>query len=124
MRPIIDASKRLRNTHNRVTARVLGRCQQAKRDGNPFDSCDRRNAARRFAHVSKPQNAQWLSTTEACERVGVTLPTLYRYINRGELVAYRFGRVIRIKTEDMERFIESSRIEPGTIGRPQRRAAS
>jgi len=74
--------------------------------------------------VSKPQNAQWLSTTEACERVGVTLPTLYRYINRGELVAYRFGRVIRIKTEDMERFIESSRIEPGTIGRPQRRAAS
>ena len=74
--------------------------------------------------MSKPQNAKWLSTTEACESVGVTLPTLYRYINRGELVAYRFGRVIRIKAEDMERFIEGSRIEPGTIGRTDRRAAS
>ena len=74
--------------------------------------------------MDKTHNAQWLSTTEACEAVGVTLPTLYRYINRGSLVAYRFGRVIRIKAEDMERFIDSARIEPGTIGRSHGRAAS
>jgi excisionase family DNA binding protein len=55
--------------------------------------------------------------------LGIALPTLYRYINRGDLVAYRFGRVIRIKTVDMDQFIESSRIEPGSMGHlpPQRR---
>ena len=58
--------------------------------------------------------------------IGVTISTLYRYINRGDLIAYRFGRVIRIKTVDMERFINSSRIEPGSIGHlhPERREGS
>ena len=74
--------------------------------------------------MGKSQSVHWLSTTDACEMLGITLPTLYRYINRGQLVAYRFGRVIRIKTVDLDQFIEASRIEPGTIGRvrPQRRS--
>ncbi len=34
---------------------------------------------------------------------------------QGELPAYRFGRVIRVKRVDVEAFIERSRIEPGTL---------
>ena len=58
---------------------------------------------------------EWLSTKEASERLGVTLRSLYRFIDEGDLVAYRFGRVIRLQRTDVDRFIESSRIAPGTL---------
>ena len=57
----------------------------------------------------------WLSTKEASERLGITLRSLYRFIDEGDLVAYKFGRVIRIQEADVERFIEASRIAPGSL---------
>ncbi len=56
-----------------------------------------------------------MSTKEASDRLGVTLRTLYRFVDEGQLVAYKFGRVIRLKESDVEHFIESSRIAPGTL---------
>ncbi len=44
----------------------------------------------------------WLSTKEAAERLGVTLRSLYRFIDEGGLAAYKFGRVIRLKESDVE----------------------
>jgi excisionase family DNA binding protein len=58
---------------------------------------------------------RWLSTKEASELLGVTLRSLYRFIDEGDLVAYKFGRVIRIQQSDVERFIEASRIPPGSL---------
>lgn len=58
---------------------------------------------------------QWLSTKEACERLGVTLRTLYRLMDEGQLVAYKIGRLIRLKPEDIDAFIEASRIKPGDL---------
>lgn len=60
-------------------------------------------------------NVDWLSTADAAEALGITTRTLYRFINNGELAAYRFGRVIRVKRVDVDAFIETSRIEPGTL---------
>ncbi len=57
----------------------------------------------------------WLSTKEAAERLGVTLRSLYRFIDEGGLAAYKFGRVIRLKGDDVDAFIESSRIAPGSL---------
>ncbi len=57
----------------------------------------------------------WLSTKEASERLGITLRSLYRFIDEGDLVAYKFGRVIRIQESDVESFIEASRISPGSL---------
>lgn len=57
----------------------------------------------------------WLSTQAAAKRLGVTTRTLYRFIDLGELPAYRLGRVIRLKRVDVDAFIERSRIEPGTL---------
>jgi excisionase family DNA binding protein len=62
-----------------------------------------------------PEGVRWLSTKEASDRLGVTLRSLYRFIDEGALCAYRFGRVIRLRERDLERFIESRRIEPGTL---------
>ncbi len=58
---------------------------------------------------------EWLGTKEASARLGITLRSLYRFIDEGDLAAYKFGRVIRVKVEDVDRFIESCRIRPGQL---------
>jgi excisionase family DNA binding protein len=58
---------------------------------------------------------EWLSTQEASRRLGITTRTLYRFVDQGDLPAYRMGRVIRLKATDIDAFINSSRIEPGTL---------
>ena len=66
-----------------------------------------------FDTMSEP--IRWLSTKDASERLGVTLRTLYRFIDEGRLPAYQVGRVIRLKGDELETFIESLRIAPGTL---------
>jgi excisionase family DNA binding protein len=58
---------------------------------------------------------EWLGTKDASTRLGITLRSLYRFIDEGDLPAYKFGRVIRIKVEDIDSFIESCRIRPGEL---------
>ncbi|HVM03498.1 MAG TPA: helix-turn-helix domain-containing protein [Acidimicrobiales bacterium] len=62
-----------------------------------------------------PDSIRWMSTRETSGRLGVTLRTLYRFIDEGQIPAYKFGRVIRLKEIDVEAFIEASRIEPGAL---------
>ena len=47
--------------------------------------------------------------------LGITPRTLYRFIDSGDLPAYRFGRVIRLRRPEVVAFIETRRIEPGTL---------
>lgn len=61
------------------------------------------------------EQIRWMSTKEAAEHLGVTLRSLYRFIDEGALPAYKFGRVIRLKEQDVDQFIESSRISPGSL---------
>ncbi len=61
------------------------------------------------------ETIRWMGTREASERLGVTLRTLYRFIDEGQLAAYKFGRVIRIKESDVDEFIEAARIAPGSL---------
>jgi excisionase family DNA binding protein len=58
---------------------------------------------------------RWMSTRETAERLGVTLRTLYRFIDEGQIAAYKLGRVIRLKEQDVDAFIEASRIAPGAL---------
>jgi excisionase family DNA binding protein len=57
----------------------------------------------------------WLGTRAAADRLGITLRSLYRFIDEGDLAAYKFGRVIRLKVEDVDRYIEACRITPGEL---------
>ena len=41
--------------------------------------------------------------------------TLYRFIDEGQLPAYKMGRVIRLQAGDVDAFIERARIVPGTL---------
>lgn len=58
---------------------------------------------------------RWLSTAEAAKRLGITPRTLYRFIDEGQVPGYRFGRVIRLKEDEVDSFIEACRIKPGTL---------
>lgn len=48
-----------------------------------------------------------MSIGDACEELGITLRTLYRIIDEGRLPCYRFGRVYRLRTEDVEDYRSS-----------------
>ncbi len=60
-------------------------------------------------------DVEWLNTEEAAKRLGITTRTLYRFMDQGRLPSYRFGRVFRLKVTDIEEFIESCRVEPGSL---------
>lgn len=61
------------------------------------------------------ERTEWLSTRAASDRLGITLRTLYRFIDEGRIPAYQFGRVIRLKAPDVSAFVEASRIAPGAL---------
>jgi excisionase family DNA binding protein len=61
------------------------------------------------------EEIRWLSTGDAADRLGITARTLYRFIDEGQIPAYRFGRVIRLKASDVDVFIDACRIAPGTL---------
>jgi len=52
--------------------------------------------------MSKRPEKLWLSTQEAAAFLGVTLPELYRMIDSGRVRAYKIGRVVRIRRQDLE----------------------
>ncbi len=76
------------------------------------------------------EQIRWMTTKEASEYLGITLRSLYRFIDEGLVPAYRFGRVIRLKADEVDQFIDQSRVAPGSLdhlypelkGTPQRTA--
>ena len=57
----------------------------------------------------------WQGTKRAASYLGVTPRSLYRLIDQGEISAYHVGRVIRVKQEDLDAFLERARIAPGSL---------
>ncbi|MDQ3576197.1 MAG: helix-turn-helix domain-containing protein [Actinomycetota bacterium] len=65
--------------------------------------------------MPKSTGDAWMGTTGAAKYLGVYPRTVYKLIDRGALPAYQIGRVIRIKRQDLDAFLEASRIEPGSL---------
>ncbi|MGH9296723.1 MAG: helix-turn-helix domain-containing protein [Acidimicrobiales bacterium] len=62
-----------------------------------------------------PDPIRWMSTGEVAKYLGVNTRTVYRMIDEGDLVAYKFGRVIRLQEGDVVTFVDRSRIAPGSL---------
>jgi excisionase family DNA binding protein len=60
---------------------------------------------------------EWLGAPAAARSLGVTLRTLYRILDGGELRSYRAGRVLRLKGNDIEAWLEGQRVRPGELSR-------
>ena len=58
---------------------------------------------------------RWLGTTAAADLLGVVPRTLYRLIDEGLVPAYKMGRVIRLKSTDLEAYLEEHRVQPGDL---------
>ena len=69
---------------------------------------------------------RWMGTQEAARYLGITPRTLYRFIDEGRLPAYKMGRVIRLKADDLDAFLETARIQPGELANlyPERTATT
>lgn len=65
--------------------------------------------------LGPPLREEWLTSAEAADLLGIGTRTLYRFIDEGRLVAYRFGRVIRLQRSDVDSFLRSCRIRPGSL---------
>lgn len=48
---------------------------------------------------------------EFAQILSVSLPTIWKFIGRGDISAYRLGRSVRIPFEELARIRESNRIE-------------
>lgn len=57
-----------------------------------------------------------LSTADAAELLGVVPLTLRHMIDAGELPAYRVGRLIKVRPEDLERYLDANRVAVGRAG--------
>lgn len=68
-----------------------------------------------MAGKHQPKANGWLTTQDTCALLGVTLRTLYRLIDSGQLAAYKVGRVIRLRQPDVDAYLESVRIKPGDL---------
>lgn len=58
---------------------------------------------------------EWLSTGAAAKRLGVTVRTLYRFVDEGQVPAYKLGRVIRLQRSEVDEFIRRTRIPAGSL---------
>ncbi len=64
---------------------------------------------------AKSTGEDWLGAPAAARYLGPLLTTLYRLINAGDVPAYQFGRVIRLRRAEVDDFIERSRVQPGDL---------
>jgi len=51
---------------------------------------------------------EFYSIQELAKRVGVHENTVRNWIDRGELKAYKMGKVVRIKEEDFKQFVKET----------------
>jgi excisionase family DNA binding protein len=53
-----------------------------------------------------------LSIPEVCEALGMGKSWTYRRLKSGEIPSIKLGRAIRVRREDLERYLESHRYRP------------
>jgi excisionase family DNA binding protein len=55
---------------------------------------------------------KFLTAKELADILKVNVMTIYRYIKKGRIKAYKIGNDIRIKNDDFERFLSETRVSP------------
>ncbi len=54
---------------------------------------------------------RWLTLADAAKRLGVARTALYQWLQAGRVPHHRFGRLIKIHPDDLEKFVASVRAE-------------
>lgn len=62
------------------------------------------------SHETNIIDGVFYSAHELAEKLKVNVMTIYRYIKAGKLTAYKFGKEYRIKEQDFQDFLSSTKI--------------
>ena len=52
------------------------------------------------------ENNEWLTIKEAAGYLKLSVPAIRKYIRLGKLLHYRYGRIVRLKRQDLDNFLE------------------
>lgn len=61
------------------------------------------------SNTPKQQTNEKLSVQEVANELGVTILTVHNYIKRGTLLAFKIGRRVYIKREDLEQALKEKK---------------
>jgi excisionase family DNA binding protein len=56
---------------------------------------------------TKGEDHRFMSAHELAQLLRISVRSVYRYFNEGQLCAYRIGGVLRFEREHVEKFIQS-----------------
>lgn len=59
-------------------------------------------------------NSKWLwNADEVAKHLRVSKRTILREVEHGKLEAFRVGKALRFKREDVEKYIDKQKVKPG-----------
>src|ERR1039458_2877311 len=61
--------------------------------------------------ISSVEPIRWFTLADAAKRLGVARTALYQWLQAGRIPHHRFGRLIKIHPDDLEKFVASVRAE-------------
>lgn len=61
--------------------------------------------------VMEQQRVDWLTVEQIAKQLDEPEPTVRYWIQKKRLPAYKFGKKLKVKREDLEKFIEQSRTD-------------
>ena len=55
-----------------------------------------------------------LSITDVCQELGMGKSWVYRRIQSGEIPSVKLGRIVKVRREDLEEYLEAQHYHPGS----------
>ncbi len=65
-----------------------------------------------YIKLPMDKEQQWLKPAEVAKQLGVSERTVHRLIEYGKLRAYKIGRSVKFRPEDVEEYLQNSQINP------------
>ena len=59
-------------------------------------------------------NKKWLTPEDVAGELGIGKMTVYRLLDAGTIPGYRFGRLYRVRPQDLEAYIRDSQVPAKT----------
>ncbi len=66
-----------------------------------------------------PAASPWMTVAEAADYLRVTVAALRKRIERGQVPAHRWGRLLRLRRAELDRLLDSGQVSAVAEGEPR-----